>query len=104
VADAEAWIGDGSDRHIPVERIRWDLATAAAWQGFVGGPADGYRWMLLPAVRQPGQPPLQVQIELAGMASERGELTQQMVHRYTYSASAAVLVLQPAALTPEELV
>jgi len=104
VADAEAWIGDGSDRHIPVERIRWDLATAAAWQGFVGGPADGYRWMLLPAVRQPGQPPLQVLIELAGMASERGELTQQMVHRYTYSASAAVLVLQPAALTPEELV
>lgn len=101
VIDSDAWIGDGSDRCIPVERIHW-TAPVAGWHGFLGGPADGYRWILLPAV-QPDAKPLQVQVELAGLASEQGEVSSQAVHHSTWTAAAAVLVLRPADLSPEQL-
>ena len=101
VIDAEAWIGDRSDRCIPVERFHWTVPSAS-WHGFLGGPADGYRWMLLPAA-QTDTTPLTVQVELAGLASEQGELTSQAVHHSTWTAAAAVLVLRPADLLPEEL-
>lgn len=100
--DAEACIGDGSDRDLPIERLSWTV-EATAWSDFLGGVDDGFRWAHLPsAAAQAGQP-LLVHVDLAGLASSQGELTQQALHNYQFSAAADVLLWKPAAVDPNQL-
>lgn len=100
--DAEACIGDGSDRDLPIERLSWTVPQTA-WGDFLGGVDDGFRWAHLPAAASGDGGPLLVNVELAGLASRQGEVTQQAVHYYQFTAAADVLLWKPRSSDPNRL-
>lgn len=67
--DAEAWIGDGSDRAIPVMEITWSLPEDIDPRILFGGEDDGLLWLTLPD-------PIDAQYVVDGLCCPDGRSTR----------------------------